>query len=210
MAGMNAMGGPVGGGMPMMNNGGAAGGRQPMPVTGSDQRERLNTYIYEYFLRNGMFDCARSLLNSDQPINTLKDSPGRHQEDSADGDSKEDIDSKRPDDLPLPNLPKETPESCFLYEWWCVFWDMFNAQRGKTDSTGRQVANYISHTQVRPPSLIFIVQYLRLSLGTEPVETRTTSCNAPWNQERHGRITSKLSADDDERSEWFKYAAKRA
>ncbi|TVY58290.1 Transcriptional activator somA [Lachnellula cervina] len=148
MAGMNAMGGPVGGGMPMMNNGTAPGGiRQPMPVNGGDQRSQLNTYIYEYFLRNGMFECARSLLNSDQPINTLKDSPGRRNEgtDGEDGDSKDDMDSKRPDDLPLPNLPKDAPDSCFLYEWWCLFWDMFNAQRGKID--GRHVSQYVTHTQ---------------------------------------------------------------
>ncbi|RDL38963.1 Uncharacterized protein BP5553_03303 [Venustampulla echinocandica] len=157
MGGMNAVGGPVGGGgggMPMMNNSAAAGARQPMPVN-DNQRSQLNTYIYEYFLRNGMFDCARSLLNSDQPMNVLKESPGRRRDgdgnlggdDGGDGDSKDDIDSKRPDDLPLPNLPKECPESCFLYEWWCLFWDMFNAQRGKGE--GRAVLQYVNHTQTQ-------------------------------------------------------------
>jgi hypothetical protein len=148
MGGMNAMGGPVGGGLPMgMNNGAAGGIRPPMPAN-NDQRSQLNTYIYEYFLRNGMFDCARSLLNSDQPLNTMKDSPGRRNEgeDGADGDSKDDIESKRPDDLPSPNVPRECQESCFLYEWWCLFWDMFNAQRGKGD--GRAVHSYVNHTQV--------------------------------------------------------------
>jgi hypothetical protein len=148
MGGMNAMGGPVGGGMPMINNG-APGVRPPMPV--NDNRSQLNTYIYEYFLRNGMYDCARSLLNSDQPMNVIKDSPGRRRDDNGgdegtDGDSKDDIDSKRPADLPDPNLPKECPESCFLYEWWCLFWDMFNAQRGKGE--GRNVLQYVTHTQV--------------------------------------------------------------
>ena len=149
------MGGPVGGGMPMMNNGATGGVRQPMPVN-DNQRSQLNTYIYEYFLRNEMYDCARSLLNSDQPMNVIKDSPGRRRDDNmgngagddgVDGDSKDDIDSKRPNDLPLPNLPKECPESCFLYEWWCLFWDMFNAQRGKGE--GRNVLQYVTHTQVR-------------------------------------------------------------
>ena len=150
MGGMNAMGGPVGGGMPAMNNGAAPGARQAMP---NDNRSQLNTYIYEYFLRNGMYDCARSLLNSDQPMNLMKDSPGRRRDDNGsnggdDGgeDSKDDIDSKRPEDLPAPNLPKDTPESCFLYEWWCLFWDMFNAQRGKGE--GRNILQYVTHTQV--------------------------------------------------------------
>ncbi|KAH6683116.1 SOM1 protein [Halenospora varia] len=152
MGGMNAMGGPVGGGMPMMNNGAAgAGVRQPMPVN-DNQRTQLNTYIYEYFLRNEMYECARSLLKSEQPMNIIKDSPGQRRgengaDESGDGDSKDDIDSKRPSDLPSPNLPKECPESCFLYEWWCLFWDMFNAQRGKGD--GRAVMQYVSHTQAQ-------------------------------------------------------------
>ncbi|CAD6440371.1 6f878186-cc7d-4dcd-94b6-b3f306503f3c [Sclerotinia trifoliorum] len=142
MSGMPNMGGPVGGGMPMMNNG-VAGGAARHPTNNDNNRSQLNTYIYEYFLKNGMFDCARTLLNHEQ-INVVKDSPGRG--DGEDGDdSKDDIDSKRPNDLPLPNLPKECPEGCFLYEWFCLFWDMFNAQRGKGDA--RNVLSYVSHTQ---------------------------------------------------------------
>jgi hypothetical protein len=150
MGGMNALGGPVGGAMPMN---GAPGARPPMQVNDNQQRSQLNTYIYEYFLRNGMFDCARSLLNSEQPIKVIKDSPGRRRDDNGnggdeggDGESKDDLDSKRPDDLPAPDVPRECPESCFLYEWWCLFWDMFNAQRGKGD--GRNVLQYVAHTQV--------------------------------------------------------------
>ena len=149
MGGMPAMGGPVGGGMPAMNNGAGPGVRQSMPV--NDNRSQLNTYIYEYFLKNEMYDCARSLLQSKQPMSLVKDSPGRQGDggagdDGGDADSKDDIDSKRPSDLPAPNLPMDTPESCFLYEWWCLFWDMFNATRGKAE--GRNVLQYVNHTQV--------------------------------------------------------------
>lgn len=149
VGGMNAagIGGPVGGN-PMMNNG-ANAVRQLMPV--KDERAQLNTYIYDYFLKNGMYDCARSLLNSEVGINL--ENPRRRDEngaidDSGDGESKDDIDSKRPSDLPDAAVPKECPESCFLYEWWCLFWDMFNAQRGKGD--GRNVLQYVTHTQVSP------------------------------------------------------------
>lgn len=156
MGGMvNAMGGPVSGAMPMANNGqpGAAV-RQPMPT--NDQRSLLNTYIYEYFLKHEMYDCARSLLAADQTMNISKESPGRRRDENGnpvgngaggeEADNKDDVDIKRPDDLPSPNLPKECPESCFLYEWWCLFWDMFNAQRGKGDRGN--VINYVAHTQV--------------------------------------------------------------
>jgi hypothetical protein len=155
---MNAMGGPVGSGLPMVN--GSEPGRKirPRMPTNDNQRQQLNTYIYEYFIRNGMFDCARSLLKSEQPLKVIKESPGRGQDNNgngmgndtgdegADGDSKDDLESKRPHDLPAPDVPRECPDSSFLYEWWCLLWDMFNAQRGKGD--GRNDLRYVNHTQV--------------------------------------------------------------
>jgi hypothetical protein len=184
MNNVNAMGGPVGGGMPMMNNG-AAGVRPPMPGN-NDQRSQLNTYIYEYFLRNGMYECARSLVKSDQPMSLIKnDSPGRRRDDGTLGngtedggdDSKDNIDSKRPSDLPEPNLPKES-DTCFLYEWWCLFWDMFNAQRGKGD--GRNVVQYVAHTQVCHAPISYRTSQQANPPPQDPVthETRTTAGNA--------------------------------
>jgi len=143
MGGMNAMGGPVGGGMTMMNNGAPGGGLRQMPGNESGQRSQLNTYIYDYFLRNEMFECARALYDNDKTMKVINDSPG---EDGEDAESKGDVDSKRPRDLPRSDVPRECPESSFLFEWWCLFWDMFNAQRGKGD--GRTVLQYVNHTQV--------------------------------------------------------------
>ena len=150
-----------------------------------------------------MYDCARSLLNSDQPMNVIKDSPGRRRDENggdegADGDSKDDIDTKRPADLPDPNLPKECPESCFLYEWWCLFWDMFNAQRGKGD--GRNVLQYVTHTQVRK-LMVFIVRVkLRPSKGTVAAETRNAASNAARPQGRHATTSGIPTSYDDEGS----------
>jgi hypothetical protein len=153
------MDGPVDGGKPMMSSVAPGGGitRPPMAAN-ENQRQQLNTYIYEYFVRNGMFDCARSLLNSEKPLTLIKESPGKCQnnngndmgngtgDDGGDADSKDDLESKRPDDLPVPDVPREYPESCLLYEWWCLFWNMFNAQCGKGD--GRNVLQYVNHTYV--------------------------------------------------------------
>ncbi|EQL01045.1 SOM1 protein [Ophiocordyceps sinensis CO18] len=123
-ANMNPMGGPVGAGpMPMMNNvagnphaaaaAAAAAARQQQMI--DNQRGVLNTYIYEYFIRYGMFECARSLLSSDQQVNVLKDGVNRRRDDGGnvvngaddpmDTDSKSDLDGKLPDDLPPPKLP---------------------------------------------------------------------------------------------------------
>ncbi|OLN81165.1 Transcriptional activator somA [Colletotrichum chlorophyti] len=161
LANMNAMGGPVGAPVPMMNNGAVApqvaGGPRQMPVPTESQRTLLNTYIYEYFLRHQMFDCARSLLNGDHQVNVLKDGPNRRRDengnlmgnglgdDPMDTDSKDDIDAKLPDDLPAPKLPMPASESSFLYEWFCLFWDIFHAQRAKGGSG--PVNQYVSHTQ---------------------------------------------------------------
>lgn len=158
-AGMNAMGGSVSGApMPMMNNGvmnpqmaaAAAAARQQHL---DSQRGILNTYIYEYFIRYGMFDCARSLLSSDQQINVSKDGTkagnGTNGEGSMDNDSKDDLEAKLPDDLPAPKLPTTAvSDTSFLYEWFCLFWDIYNAQRVKGGNGA--VNQYVAHTQVSP------------------------------------------------------------
>ncbi|KAI1340151.1 hypothetical protein F5Y15DRAFT_415042 [Xylariaceae sp. FL0016] len=148
MANLPLAGGPVGGPMPMMNNNvNNVLAAQQVQRSDSNNRANLNTYIYDYFLREGMYDCARAMLNSDQQMNVKKESPGRRDEngnalgngvgdDPMDTDSKDDIDSKRPSDLPAPNVPSGS-DSCFLYEWFCLFWDMLSAQRNKGGSQNR-------------------------------------------------------------------------
>ncbi|KAM3565658.1 hypothetical protein ARSEF4850_001258 [Beauveria asiatica] len=155
MANMNPMGGPVGSApMPMMNNGAlnpqaaAAAARQQQ--LNDNQRVVLNTYIYEYFLRYEMFDCARALLSSDQPVN-VKDGKNGNAingagDDAMDADTKDGIESKTPDDLPAPKLPMPASDTSFLYEWFCLFWDIYNAQRAKGNSNGN-INQYVMHTQ---------------------------------------------------------------
>ena len=161
MANMGPMGGPVG--APMMMNNGAMGGPQPMPpqrqltTDNTHTRSLLNTYIYEYFLRMNMVDCAKAILKSDAQVKTT-DNSGRRDEhgnvignglgdDPMDTDSKEDIDAKRLEELPQPSIPNSLNESCFLLEWFSLFWDMFNAQKGK--GANAAINQYVNHTQVR-------------------------------------------------------------
>lgn len=151
------MGGPAN--LPLMNNGAAGGG--PQAHTGNDSRTRLNTYIYEYFLKNEQWDCARAMLSCDLQLqvnsNSVKNSPGRRRDENgnlvngADDHMESDVKGeggiKRPDDLPAPDIP-EIGDSTFLYDWWCLFWDMYGAQRNKSDSRP-QTLQYLNHTQVR-------------------------------------------------------------
>ncbi|GAP83256.2 putative som1 protein [Rosellinia necatrix] len=155
MANMPMAGGPVGGGpMTMMANNTLAGGQVQRPP--ENNHANLNTYIYDYFLREGMFDCARAMLNSERALNVHKN-PRRDEngnvigngigDDPMDTDSKDDLDTKRPSDLPAPNVPNGS-DSCFLYEWFCLFWDMLSAQRNK-GGVSAHVSQYVAHTQGR-------------------------------------------------------------
>ncbi len=163
MANMATMGGPVGPPMGMMNNGAVPPPQAPSrpPSTPfQDQRVVLNTYIYDYFLHFGMYEAARALLKCNAPLKVQKDGlDDRRDEngnivgngvgdDSMDTDSKEDIDAKRPSDLPQPLVPMPSTDSCFLYDWFSLFWDMFNSQKGKGGNN--VVTSYVNHTQVSP------------------------------------------------------------
>lgn len=160
MANLGVMGGPVGAApMPMMNNPAGvqqAGPRQQAPIN-ETQRTLLNTYIYEYFIRFGMHDCARTLLQGDHQVNVIRDGVNRRRDengnilgngvggDAMDTDSKDEMDGKLPDDLPPPKLPRTSEGMSFLHEWFCLFWEMYSAQR--KPGTG-VVHQYVNHTQV--------------------------------------------------------------
>lgn len=193
MNAMNAMGGPVGPPMNMMNNGPLAPQQAPpnqMQLNDSS-RTLLNTYIYEYFIRYNMFTCARAVYEADPQIKVMKDSPGKHRDengnllgnglgDSMDTDVKDGLDQKRPDDLPAPNVPTPVADNCFLYEWFCLFWDMFNSQKGKGSSN--QVNLYVSHTQVRAtqmPAMASTLQWLTPPIATKPDAAGTATRYAP-------------------------------
>ncbi|KAG5930142.1 hypothetical protein E4U42_002878 [Claviceps africana] len=173
MANMNAMGGPVSGApMPMMNNGAmnpqmaAAAAAAAAARQLDSQHGVLNTYIYEYFIRYGMYDCARSLLSSDQQVNVYKDGTkggnAANGDDPMDTDGKDDLDGKLPDDLPPPKLPIPASDTSFLYEWFCLFWEIFTAQRGKTGSG--TVNQYVAHTQNQQQELL---RQMRPDLATQ-------------------------------------------
>ncbi|KAH0543006.1 hypothetical protein FGG08_002614 [Glutinoglossum americanum] len=168
MAGMSSVGGPVGG-IPMMNNG--TGGQRDDNSHNNDMftaSTQLNTYIYDYFLKNGLYSCAKSLLNSNVALKTVSDgsnqrtSPNMRRDEHGNvlgngvdenamdaSDTKDGVNAKRPDDLPDAKVPQDCPSNSFLFDWWCVFWEMFGAQqrRGNRNGEGTAMA-YMQHTQV--------------------------------------------------------------
>lgn len=110
-------------------------------------RQKLNTYIYDYFLKHGNHEVARVILKTVDLDLDHNATPDRKDvngvNDSMDTDSK---DIKKPDDLPSPNVPSASKGS-FLYDWWHQFWECFNAQHGRATNT--QTAKYLSNVQMQ-------------------------------------------------------------
>lgn len=119
-----------------------------------NKQTQLNTYIYEYFLHNSMFQCAQSILKADSDVRVQRHSPGSDRHDKGlrlknplrnkTIDSR--LDSTNSNLLPAPNVPNLSPGSCFLNEWFCLFWAMFNAQRNENKRI--EACQYACHIQV--------------------------------------------------------------
>lgn len=137
------MGGPSG--APRMQNVGTPGGMSTIPA--GDHKRKLNTYIYDYFLKNGQYDLARALFKEVDLDTADKPSPNSKSingvPDGMDNDSKMD-DLNRPPDLPRANVPGDA-DSSFLLDWWSQFWDCWTASRSKVPNTAKQ---YLEHVQV--------------------------------------------------------------
>ena len=161
MAAMNGANGSMAA-LPLMNNG--ANGATPRPGGEPDEPEydaRLNAYIYDYFIRSGNFDCARAVFKSEVRLNPpLRGTDGDingTDENTMHTDSKDDMGSKRPSDLPPPSVDGQG--ASFLLEWFSLFWDVYFAQRKKPTAT-TQAMQYVQQTQVR--KLVQVLMLLAL------------------------------------------------
>ncbi|KAI4957964.1 hypothetical protein J4E86_005104 [Alternaria arbusti] len=132
MAQMNANGSLNG--TPIMGN-----MAHPKRMGDQDPKEKLNTYIYDYFLRNRHHTLARAMLDCDLKLNTEKASPNNKPNGASDIDM--------PDDLPLPLMPPgQAADNSFLLDWWVQFWDIFAAARGGGGGP-KNAAQYLGHNR---------------------------------------------------------------
>lgn len=139
---MAGMGGPVGG--PQMNAGtpGNSGDVMSQNVT----VKRLNTAIYDYLLRNGLFDIARTFSKQMDVEQKQEGKPSPNQrgqqsngvDDGMDVDSKDTLIHGKPADLALGAI-----EADFLKDWWCQFWEIWNGHR-KPKAAPAQTQQYIA------------------------------------------------------------------
>jgi hypothetical protein len=146
MAAMNANGGPVDG-HPMMGN-------MPHPnkqPQATDPREQLNTYIYDYFLRNQHYAAAQAMIDSQHIKMQL--GPDQKLSPKMRTNGVDEMDEPRPDTMPAAKLPQnQIADNSFLLDWWVQFWDIYQATRNRVNSPtkGNQ---YITHTRVRLAAL---------------------------------------------------------
>lgn len=142
-----------------MSGPGVAGAGGPVPRNDTngpsgpaDAKTLLNTYIYDYFMKEEQLDLAKALLEkSSLQVSTqqpTKTSPSRRDINGVDddNDSKDEV-KKKLAEMPVPKVPGNCPGDAFLYDWWCIFWDVWGASRQKTKSA-TTAGRYLDHTQV--------------------------------------------------------------
>ena len=133
MAAMNANNGQVDG-TPMMRNMAHPAGK------GTDPTEKLNTYIYDYFLRNKHISLARAMLECDMKMSTEKASPNTKMNGT---DALDQI-----EDLPHPALPpNQVADNSFLLDWWVQFWDIYQATKPR-NAASKNAVQYVGHNRV--------------------------------------------------------------
>jgi hypothetical protein len=132
-----------GGGMPGGNRADIANAR------------RFNTYIYDYFLKNKMYDCARACLTSNIPLlideNAPRPSPGRRPDGMNGVDENMDMDHLKDEagDLPMPKLNQsDKSDNSMLFDWWCIFWDMWGARQNPNKFANTEIQQYLRSLNV--------------------------------------------------------------
>ena len=150
IVGFNAGNGALGN-MPMPNHGpNGLGGRMPDDHEDTNYEAKLNAYIYSYFCVKGKWELARALKDSGVEFDpALGNDNVNGANDTMQTDSKDGIDLKRPDDLPDVNLGDRQGGS-FLSSWFALFWDIWSAQRKKTQASANAM-QYVTQTQVHAP-----------------------------------------------------------
>jgi hypothetical protein len=98
----------------------------------SNAKQLLNTYIYDFLLKSRLPNTAKHFVNEAEiPINTdvgNLHSPGNNS-------SQPNTPSNQlllENNLPKISISMDSPQG-FLYEWWQIFWDVFNAKNGNSD-----------------------------------------------------------------------------
>jgi hypothetical protein len=130
-------------------------------LDGNESTVQLNTYIYDYFLRNGHIGLARAMLEGDLKMSTEKANSNNKPNGVDSLDSIE--------DMPLPQLPRnQACDNSFLLDWFNQFWDMFGASRARSNAP-KNATQYLQHTRVSDT-------HMSCRVGTDDAYSTLANC----------------------------------
>ena len=120
-------------------------------ATTRDPRSMLSTYIYDYFLKTRQPEIAQAIFNNDPTVQTKerpKPSPsGRDVNGAMDTEPKDET-AKKIERMPAPDLDAQLHTESFLQDWFCTFWDVWQASRGNGNPTNTSASSYLQQVQV--------------------------------------------------------------
>ncbi|ODQ78190.1 hypothetical protein BABINDRAFT_168381 [Babjeviella inositovora NRRL Y-12698] len=87
--------------------------------TATNSRQLLNAYIYDFLVKSGLPATAKAFVAEADVPTTNTVAPGAAEPARA--------------DLPALQISMDAPQG-FLYEWWQIFWDVFNARTHRAGS----------------------------------------------------------------------------
>lgn len=161
-----------------------------------EDQKRLNTYIYDYLLKQSYGEAAKA-LKGETEIPTIAEQEARNRAENSEAaegtlgtalDGKSKVQGKQSHTNGADRSSSASPktdhrtlqsadveinlEGGFLAEWWTMFWDMFAARQGRPSSNS--AANFIAHNQVSPMEILWISSPELIEI-TAP-QSRATGC----------------------------------
>ncbi|ODV95330.1 hypothetical protein PACTADRAFT_68511, partial [Pachysolen tannophilus NRRL Y-2460] len=93
--------------------------------TATNSRQLLNAYIYDFLIKSGLSSTAKAFYQEAEIPTTANNLSSIKRNNSLDND------------LPPLAMSMDAPQG-FLYEWWQIFWDVFNARTHRGGSAAAQ------------------------------------------------------------------------
>lgn len=134
---------------------GAQGGPSGQAPGTSSERRILNTYIYEYFLKHDMLDCAKAMLKAQADV-AMQSDRAKHENmngvddpmDTGEDSRNENYDeAKSVRDLPSAAVSSKAPQTTgggFLLEWWQCFMDIYFARNRQGSQLAQSYVTQVS------------------------------------------------------------------
>lgn len=172
----------------------SASGASAAHVLDPANQRLLNTYIYDYLLKQSYGDTARrfkeeggvALLSAKEAENRKEAGPHAEGSLTAQLDHAARADSEKTNGTAGRHSPKETGgpavelppadvpvnvEGGFLAEWWVIFWDMFSARQGRPSTAN--ATTFMAHNQVCRPWILFPLANKSASSKNDKLQRQT-------------------------------------